>query len=313
MGCWNGTCGISNLPIKSGEKIALFVIERNKYAETNSGGFCYATDQYSPVTIPILGEYNDYGGIENISSNEKLIFDHLLSFGFSTDEKEKDRQNLDGKPKNLEELLNDYIERGVYQGIGTMMIREEIYNEIINFNDKLKTKYVFSAREFIKLYNDKIQEINLIEDERERKSEKRYFQAFGMMELRDNRFIRILDTHEGNWRTFRDLINESTDINLVNGVIDLKLIEIGLSNLRKFWTIQSGAGSQNDEVGLHKLIALKTLETIIHEEAVHKFNNINWTDELETEFNEMNYTEEGYIEKLKEDTICKLIELKKII
>jgi len=68
MGCWNGTCAISNLPIKHGDKIKVVVIQNNQNPG-HASGFCYETGMAKPVSFIFEGEYNDYGMIENIQDN----------------------------------------------------------------------------------------------------------------------------------------------------------------------------------------------------------------------------------------------------
>jgi hypothetical protein len=58
MGCWNKTCGLSNLPIHAGEKAYVFVLE----PELHQDSHCYATHLYRPCLLPFETEYNDYGG-----------------------------------------------------------------------------------------------------------------------------------------------------------------------------------------------------------------------------------------------------------
>ena len=62
MGCWNKTCGLSNLHITAGTPVYVFVLERNKTYDA-----CYATGLYRPSLFPFVSEYNDYGGGENSS------------------------------------------------------------------------------------------------------------------------------------------------------------------------------------------------------------------------------------------------------
>ena len=69
MGSWSVNCGISNIAITSGNKCVLLPLKEN-----NS-----ETRKWQPATLPIFGEYNDYGGIENIEidDNTKLIEEHF--------------------------------------------------------------------------------------------------------------------------------------------------------------------------------------------------------------------------------------------
>lgn len=63
MGCWNKTCGLSNLFINSGTPVYVFVLERKRKVDS----LCYSTPFYSPLLLPFESEYNDYGGGENSS------------------------------------------------------------------------------------------------------------------------------------------------------------------------------------------------------------------------------------------------------
>jgi hypothetical protein len=60
MGCWNKTCGLSNLHITSGDDVYVFVIEEN----TNKTERCYSTAFWAPLLLPFTSKYNDYGGGE---------------------------------------------------------------------------------------------------------------------------------------------------------------------------------------------------------------------------------------------------------
>lgn len=62
MGCWNKTCGLSNLHITAGTPVYVFVLEKN-----DSYDHCYSTGLFSPLLLPFESEYNDYGGGENSS------------------------------------------------------------------------------------------------------------------------------------------------------------------------------------------------------------------------------------------------------
>lgn len=63
MGCWNKTCGLSNLHITAGTEAYVFILEPNK----DSSDRCYSTHLFSPLLLPFVTEYNDYGGGENSS------------------------------------------------------------------------------------------------------------------------------------------------------------------------------------------------------------------------------------------------------
>lgn len=57
MGSWNGTCGLTNLPILYGEDVYVFPIVENQ-----GSSFCHSNALYRPTAIPFRAVYNDYGG-----------------------------------------------------------------------------------------------------------------------------------------------------------------------------------------------------------------------------------------------------------
>lgn len=61
MGCWNKTCGLTNLPIMCDEKTYVFVLERAKEIHNH----CYSTHLYRPLLLPFISTYNDYGAGED--------------------------------------------------------------------------------------------------------------------------------------------------------------------------------------------------------------------------------------------------------
>ena len=75
MGSWSVSCGISNIAITSGQECVLLALKEARSEER----------KWQAATLPIFGEYNDYGGIKNIveDENTKLIEDH---FGITIDE-----------------------------------------------------------------------------------------------------------------------------------------------------------------------------------------------------------------------------------
>jgi hypothetical protein len=76
MGCWNETCGITQMPIEHGDKIRMFLIVDSKHWN-DSGVLHYSTDLWKPFGLSLKGTYDEYGRIENIE--EDAISDLLLA------------------------------------------------------------------------------------------------------------------------------------------------------------------------------------------------------------------------------------------
>lgn len=63
MGCWNNTCGLTNLPIIAGDAVYVFPIKERDISEYRS--HCETTAFYEPMMTPFTAEYDDYGGGAN--------------------------------------------------------------------------------------------------------------------------------------------------------------------------------------------------------------------------------------------------------
>lgn len=60
MGSWNKTCGISNLHIKNGDEVLVFVLQ-----QATGNDRCYSTAFFSPIVLPFYSTYADYGRGQN--------------------------------------------------------------------------------------------------------------------------------------------------------------------------------------------------------------------------------------------------------
>lgn len=68
MGCFCGTCGITNLPIEGGAAVRLLLLREAPYgAAARPNGPSGVTDLYQPIGLPISGSYDDYGGITAVA------------------------------------------------------------------------------------------------------------------------------------------------------------------------------------------------------------------------------------------------------
>lgn len=61
MGSWNSTCAVSNLHIRSGQEVVVFMLEKNHKERDN---FCYTNSLYQLCYMPFFGKNNSYGEVE---------------------------------------------------------------------------------------------------------------------------------------------------------------------------------------------------------------------------------------------------------
>ena len=68
MGCWNETCGLTNLPIFYGEKTCAVIIEELRPYNKS----CLSAENWCPIGPAIWGNYSGYGYIEDIPDEEAV-------------------------------------------------------------------------------------------------------------------------------------------------------------------------------------------------------------------------------------------------
>ena len=134
MGCWNKTCGLSNLHITHGTEAYVFVLEPNEAGDSH----CYATHLYKPLLLPFVTEYNDYGGGENSSGpGFQIIMDSIASKLHEVELGENKYHDIAvTKDKFGEELFFEAVHEG-------RLFREG------NYSDPVKLEYVMFRKDVV--------------------------------------------------------------------------------------------------------------------------------------------------------------------
>lgn len=97
MGCWNGSCMISGLPIREGDKaVAIPMV-------------CHPNGALSVTFFPLFGEYNDYGSLENVKSNK--YSSHLVKLVLEAGSHTKKKKSLEKKDHSFLSAIKDIGER----------------------------------------------------------------------------------------------------------------------------------------------------------------------------------------------------------
>ena len=118
MGCWNGTCAISHLPINASDEVKLIFIKASPNALEEmayKSAFCYSNGVFAPAFMPIDAKYNDYGGVEDIKDNiiSRVAPISLLAGVNKIKAKERTREVAKlFKDETALEILIESIERG---------------------------------------------------------------------------------------------------------------------------------------------------------------------------------------------------------
>lgn len=138
MGCWNKTCGISNLHIYAGSPVYVIVLQQQSYNER-----CYSTAFWRPVMLPFLSEYNDYGGGRYSHSNINYIIDGLKKHLVPMEQGPNQYHDIEVKAETLnEELFFDAVHEqrlkvnlkmlNKESAVDFVMLRKDIVDDILD-------------------------------------------------------------------------------------------------------------------------------------------------------------------------------------
>lgn len=278
MGCWCETDGVTQMPIRAGDKIRVFVLAYQGSPE--GGGQCYNNEVWAPIGPPIQGTYDDYGGVENIvkSPDNKLLLEKIKS-NWVEFEDEYDKVPPIKKMK-LEEALH-YIERDNaklknYKGeevpYGIMMVHEDIYQAMIAYNP-IDAHHYWDEKKWVYMpQNDslKMEVFDWYES-----VSKRYKSAaiLGdqytglMLDISDGRLFS--DYRENSHKLYKkplvEMIKKKVPITdpevqrILNVCLEQLKFGRSMSAARKQWQPQSGKGSQQNETAIYKLLAKTTI------------------------------------------------------
>lgn len=307
MGCWNGTCALTHLPIMHGEKVRGYILvpANFRYDPDNvgldgvllNGGYCYTTGVFHPLSIAIRGVYNDYGSIEHIkkSPNNKAILEYVNKLIERKDvEIFPDAFGDDAKKPvlrvgDIKELIH-LIERG-NTPFGFCMMLESAVKAASAAMDTNKgygstRAYSTSLRAELDLW----------------RNHRAATKGSDMAELLGRYNIPKLEgTH---WNSAAECFGNSSNPtidpnfssehigNMVDVADDKLLTEMvehiqldwmmGLT--RRGWMPQTGAGSQGDEYNLHRKLAEFTLDHVEKkkQECIKDTNVDDYPEELTT-------------------------------
>jgi len=265
MGCWNGTCAISNLPILGGDDVKLLITKFNRLSnDTCKTAVCYVDDIFKPRYLQLDAQYDTYGSVENIVEdwNYEIICSDLI--------KPETKIKADGKiikdptlydfiraiERGKLEIFNDNIEEFKLSDLSFLMVRKDIWDYIVsNFKGECwkpaeertsDDDYYESEKESLtRIYNsykDKYKKYNnklLIDADR-----------FVMHYNFPNRIYNDYLVRRDSKNNFINIDNED----IFNTYLEFYLIKGFMNATRKHWNIVSGAGSQNLETPPYKVL-----------------------------------------------------------
>lgn len=251
MGTWNGTCGITNLPIfKKEEAVLVLLTEREK--RRNYGGGCpYPNDIFAPLCIPLYGKYDGSGSLYDVEDKSTIVFEiikDLYNRG-NLIVSEPDNKNF---MESIEIFLQE-VERGKVKLIDYrnqefpiyfMLILRPVYDKTMEEGKQLQD---FVGRSIDSWIRKQLEEYLVPEN----------IHSFSSLEVDALAFL----TYNCKLFAFpmqRQAFKEKQPL-LREQIIELYLLNEVLLQARKQWSVQTGAGSDNNTSELQVKIAEQTL------------------------------------------------------
>ena len=254
MGCWNETCGFSNLPITDGMPVRAMFIKRVAEHRRSDGIVFYPFDLFQPATIMIKSTYDDYGWL-NVTADEvaPLIASAeamKLGVSFATVAPyAHDEPNF--RPDDLPE------------DVSLWMIREDVYQmlrdiPLDHWGNMPKTVGEYADR----LRVDYGQLVTEIKTELTNNTEKMGMWSFELRDRKDRLFGR---TETPFW-PLKDAISPNYGFDLppenVDALIDILQIFSSMGALRKNLFPTVGKGSQDYNADGYMILANFMKQTI---------------------------------------------------
>ena len=286
MGCWNQTCGLTQLHIKNGQDVVVFAMVKN----TASDNLCYTTPFYAPVQMPFYAKYNDYGGGEECSGfGLPLVMEAIKEKLVELPLGENQYHDIAVKKENFgDELFFEAVHEGrlFIQGalprqrrhVGFMMIHKGVWDNIIE--NRVIEEYVGDGKgttgwgnNYIEYkFADVIADLPecveyIMKTANDEGNPLRYYDPLHQLRtMREGNHAAKWLQGSDNYR-FSNLTHPAIDImeyaesgNVVDltqyltELLKFMWIDSFMLDTRKFWSPQAGAGSQNQEHEGYRLL-----------------------------------------------------------
>jgi len=295
MGCWNKTCGVSNLHIYGGDPVYVFILQGNTVGKDH----CYSNHFYDVVMVPFHSFYDSYGSGENSSGigleviiknlKEKLIEKEVGENQYHDIAVKREEFDVDMLFESMREGRLEIPNRYAgYVGnpksipVDFVMMRKDVVDKIIEeydleeYNNGEYVHYKFTTvldgvDDLVQAIQDKLNEPHF---------SPYYFDGhtFSIVGLNyENRVKHWIKFWSGfEFKSFVDPFTELVSLVKENRIEDAKQFAIDalkgafmikfMEMTRRSWIPQCGEGSQNIELAGHKLLAQTILDIAAKEE-----------------------------------------------
>lgn len=286
MGCWDGTCGITQLPINRDEKVRLIMIARDmKPIMHPDTGYSYSYGLYYPITVAIPGTYDEVGGalFDDTDPVVKTCLDAIHNFVLPDDDEHLVsilRREGDEAPYVKDLMTNEKVTPGVF------LIREGVYQALIDgfYSDDLpwdlhypkpdyRAEACKLARQIVGWAREAAQATEKFSDaymrlfsvlrpfRGEEDGLNKLAQAWSFLPALTRHGMGALETSLSAIAT-KDGVTEEDLLPILLAVADFVALRHMMSTLRRGFVPQAGAGSDSEDLVMHRYLAKTTLNEI---------------------------------------------------
>lgn len=298
MGCWNGTCAITNVPVTHGEEVVvMLLVQQPREIES----LCYPTAFWRPYPFYFFGKYNDYGAVEECHGELlPYILEDIKHRLVSMELGENEYHDIAVDPAAFDiDLLfeADHEQRLFIRSESVWKCRAD--DEFAGCENKLRLEHIIIRKDvwnglmteyYTESYRDENKrylpalieighaEVQKLIDERDEQAasgdsdkDKAVEKLLRMWERRsnyDNPFhwvkesAKFCDTYEPIELVEKLIEHDRIPDALaaVEQMCAMYWLDSYMNNGRRMWSPQSGAGSQNDSTQAQRLTAELTLK-----------------------------------------------------
>lgn len=286
MGSWNGTCGLSGLPITWNTDAALFLLEPGTRLDDGRGGFCYPTDEWRPVCPPLFGKYNDSHGTIDLDESPpwhwKMTQKRLdkLKLVWQDHRELEPEDPEEGEPLSAAydyETFLRHIERGWVKAsalfhpneirpIGQMLVRRDVWNYLRGM--QYQSHHCVLSPDTHRQHARELVEY-IVANRPPSDPEAGLMWSFGL----ETHFLHGSDEYstlyrylfatgsgipqfglyriELCWGIVRGVVSPEEAVEILYEISDVAHVNELMMHLRRAWRPQPGAGSQNEDWDLH--------------------------------------------------------------
>lgn len=279
MGCWNGSCALSGLPIFHGEQTYVYLLVHPLKEEVD--GHCNPTTYFYPLVYHFEGEYNDYGGIENETGLLiDILVDEVKQLLVELDTGENQYRDIAVKRDgfNLEKLLEADHEGRLFvdanfigkSSVHHITIRKDVLDHL--FNTYKHEEYIGDSKYKTVGYAEVLEECQLAAKEIFNSEQPSSSWSYTTLYLSNanigsKHLTRALYSARQQWILLPpdDLVEAAVARNyelfstIIEHVVHNYWLGSFMHETRRSWIVPSGAGSQQGETTAHRALANTTL------------------------------------------------------